>query len=337
MEQRPLGASGVEVSVLGLGTWPMGGEWWGGTDDDESVRTVHRALDLGITLIDTAEGYGKGHAEEVVGRALAGRRHEAVIADKIAPGHLEPAQIREAFAHSCRRLRTDYIDVYFIHWPNIDLSIADAMTELEKMRTEGKIRAIGVSNFTVTEMDEARQYGRIDVLQPPYNLFWRLIEREELPYCREHGIGVMTYSSLAQGLLTGTLTRETQFPPGDNRPTTVLFGEEYYGRCLDAVEKMRPVAEKYGKTLAQLAIAWVIGRPGVSTSLLGARTVAEIEENTGGTGWAMDAADRDDVDGYARAVADGLAAYPDMFRNWERWDLQRRRYERSDRVPKRIP
>lgn len=333
MEKRQLGKSGVEVSVLGLGTWPMGGEWWGGSDDEESIRTIHRALELGITLIDTAEGYGKGHSEEVVGRGLEGRRSQAIIADKVAPNHLEPAQIRQAFADSCRRLQTDYLDVYFIHWPNIDIPLGPAMEELEKMRQEGKIRAIGVSNFTTVEMDEARQYGRIDVLQPPYNMFWRYIERAEVPYCREYNIGIMTYSSLAQGLLTGALTRDTQFAEGDNRPTTVLFQPENYSRCLDVVDHMKPIAEKYGKTLAQLAIYWVTTRAGVSTSLLGARTVKEIEENAAGTGWTMDATDLNLIDGYAREVFSTLPEYPDMFRNWQRWELQRRRYEKSNRIP----
>lgn len=333
MEKRELGQSEVVVSVIGLGTWPMGGEWWGGADDAQSIRTIHQALELGVTLIDTAEGYGKGHSEEVVGRGLEGRRAQAVIADKVAPNHLDPPQIRQAFADSCQRLRTDYLDVYFIHWPNIDIPIGPAMEELERMRVEGAIRAIGVSNFTTVEMDEARRYGRIDVLQPPYNLFWRFIERAEVPYCQEHQIGIMTYSSLAQGLLTGTLTRDTTFAQGDNRPTTVLFQPPTYERCLDAVERMSPIAHKYGKTLAQVAINWVTQQPGVSASLLGARTVGEIEENAGGVGWTMDPSDRDLVDACARAVYECLPAYPDMFRNWERWDLQRRRYEQSNRIP----
>ncbi|CAA9577501.1 MAG: hypothetical protein AVDCRST_MAG88-2960 [uncultured Thermomicrobiales bacterium] len=333
MERRQLGASGVAVSTVGLGTWPMSGQWWGEADDATSVRTIHRALDLGINLIDTAEGYGQGHAEEVVGRALAGRRHEATIADKVAPNHLEPAAIRVAFEGSCRRMGTDHIDVYFVHWPNIDVPIAEIMGEMERLREEGKIRAIGVSNFTAAEMAEAGRWGRIDVLQPPYNLFWRQIERDEVPYCREHNIGIMTYSSLAQGLLTGTLSRETRFAEGDKRPTTVLFQPERYARCLDAVEQMRPVAAKYGKTLAQTAIAWVAGRPGVSTALLGARTPAEIEENAGGVGWALADADLTLLDSYARPVAEGLSPYPDMFHNWRQSELQRRRYERSGRLP----
>ncbi len=334
MERRPLGKSGVEASVVGLGTWPMSGAWWGATDDAESIRTIHRALELGVNLIDTAEGYGGGHSEEVLGQALRGRRAQAVISDKVGPGHLQPEQIRHSFAESCRRIGTDYLDVYFIHWPNIDLPVAAAMEELEKMRREGRIRAIGVSNFTAAEMAEAQQYGRIDVLQPPYNLFWRFVEREEVPYCLANDVGIMTYSSLAQGLLTGTLTKDTKFPEGDNRPTTVLFQPENYVRCLDAVEEMRPVAARYGRTLAQLAIGWLTSRPGVSTALRGARTVREIEENAGGVGWAIDPADLALVDGYAREVFESLPSYPDMFGNWERSDLQRRRYERANRLPK---
>jgi myo-inositol catabolism protein IolS len=333
MERRPLGQSGVEVSVIGLGTWPMSGQWWGDTDDEESIRTIHRALDLGVTLIDTAEGYGRGHSEEVLGRALRGRRHQAVIADKVSPTNLEPETIRSSWEGSCRRLETDYLDVYFIHWPNIDVPIADAMGELERMRAEGKIRAIGVSNFTAAEMEEARRYGQIDVLQPPYNLFWRFIEREEIPYCIEKNIGIMTYSSLAQGLLTGTLGRDTQFAEGDNRPTTVLFQSGTYERCLDAVERMKPLAAEHGKTLAQMAIAWNIHQPGITTSLLGARTVAEIEENAAATTFRLSDDDQAQLGRLGWEVFESLPNYPDMFGNWIKNDLQKRRYEQQGRVP----
>lgn len=333
MEVRPLGMSGVLVSVIGLGTWPMGGEWWGGADDAESIRTIHRALDLGVSLIDTAEAYAHGHAEEVVGRALAGRRHQAVIADKVAADHLRPHDLRAAFEGSCRRLGTDYIDVYFVHWPNIDIPLADALGELERLREAGHIRAIGVSNFTVDELDEAQRFARIDVLQPPYNLFWRLSEQAEVPYCQEHAIGIMAYSSLAQGLLTGKLNAETEFPAGDQRPTTVLFQPDHYRRCLDAVEQLRPIAARYGKTVSQVALNWLVGRPGVSTALVGARTVAEIEENSAAVGWALAAEDLAEVDRIGHRVMEGLAAYPDMFGNWRRWELQQRRYQRSGRLP----
>lgn len=336
MEQRPLGQSGVTVSVLGLGTWPMGGEWWGGTDDDESIRTIHRALDLGITLFDTAEAYAAGHAEEVLGKALAGRRERAVIADKVAPNHFEPSQIEAAFDDSCRRLQTDTIDVYFLHWPNIDLPIGAAMETLERLRASGRIRAIGVSNFTSDEMRAASEYGRIDVLQPPYNMFWRFIEGDQLPYCQDHDVGIMAYSGLAQGLLAGTLTADTIFPEGDNRPTTVLFQPGAYERSLAAVETLRPIAARAGLTVAQLAIAWLLARPGVSTALVGARTVPEIEENVAGATGRVSAADMAEADAATRAVFESLPRVPDMFQNWENWELQRRRYEQDGQFPAAI-
>jgi myo-inositol catabolism protein IolS len=202
------------------------------------------------------------------------------------------------------------------------------MEELERMRREGKIRAIGVSNFTPPEMDEARRHGRIDVLQPPYNLFWRFVEGAELPYCLANDIGVMTYSSLAQGLLTGALNRETEFAAGDARPTTVLFQHENYARCLDAVDALRLVAAAHGVSLAQLAIRWVTEQPGISASLLGARTIGEIEENAGGVGWDLSAEALEQVGQIGWGVFEQLPHVPDMFQNCKRWDLQRRRYER---------
>lgn len=333
METRELGQSGVDVSVLGLGTWPMGGEWWGGTDDAESVRTIHRALELGVNLFDTAEAYASGHAEEVLGRALVGRREQAVIADKVAPNHFEPSQIEVACEDSCRRLQTDVIDVYFLHWPNIDLPIGAAMETLERLRGDGRIRAIGVSNFTAAEMRAASEYGRIDVLQPPYNMFWRFSEGDQLPYCQQHGIGVMAYSGLAQGLLTGNLSAQTTFASGDNRPTTVLFQPGIYERCLEAVARLRPIAAGAGLTVAQLAVAWLIGRPGVSTALVGARTVAEIEENVVGAVGHVDETDMAAADAVTREVFETLPRVPDMFQNWENWELQRRRYEQTGQLP----
>src|SRR5215212_8425894 len=333
METRTLGQSGVAVSVVGLGTWPMGGEWWGGTDDAESIRTIHRAQELGVTLFDTAEAYAAGHAEEVLGKALAGRRERAIIADKVAPNHFEPDQIVAAFEASCRRLQTDYIDVYFMHWPNIDLPIGPAMETLERLRAEGRIRAIGVSNFTSQEMRAIGQYGRIDVLQPPYNMFWRFIEGDQLPYCRENGIGVMAYSGLAQGLLTGTLTSQTSFAAGDQRPTTVLFQPGIYERCLAAVAALRPIAERSGLTLSQLAIAWLLSRPSMSTVLVGARTVGEIEENVPGATEQVSAADLAEADAITREVFETQPRVPDMFQNWENWELQRRRYEQTGQMP----
>lgn len=333
IEQRALGTSGIPVSIVGLGTWSMGGAWWGPSDDAESIRTIRRALDLGVTLFDTAEVYAAGHSEEVLGAGLEGRRHEAVISSKVGAHHFDTASVRMAFEDSCRRLRTDYIDVYFLHWPNIDVPIEETMTAMVRLKEEGKIRAIGVSNFTAAEMAEAAQFGAIDVLQPPYSLLWRFGEKEDFPWCQDHGVGLMTYSSLAQGLLTGMLRREMQLPDGDRRPGTAMFQPAHYGVCLDVVEQVRPIAAKHGKTVAQTALAWLAAQPGVSSTLVGARTVAEIEEDVGAAGWKLEPEDLAEIDRLGRSVTDDYPPYPDIFRNWLGWDLQRRRYEAQGRVP----
>jgi myo-inositol catabolism protein IolS len=316
MQQRRLGSSQVSVSEIGLGTWGMSGAFWGAADDSESIRVIHQALDLGVTLVDTAEAYGRGHAEEVVGKALAGRRQQAVIATKAAPNHLEPAEAVKALEGSLKRLQTDYVDVYFIHWPNPDVPLDATMDAFERLRTEGRIRALGVSNFGAKEMDSARQHGIIDVLQPPYNMLWREVEAATLPYCREHNIGVMPYSGLAQGLLTGALSRNTKFVEGDERRTTVLFQPGPYERALDAVEGLRPIAAKYGKSVAQLAVQWLTSRPGVSAPLLGARTVHEIKENAGSVGWSIAEADVAEIDRLTLPVWKEIADKGDMFGYW---------------------
>lgn len=318
MKLRRLGRSSVEVSQIGLGTWGMSGAFWGAADDAESIRVIHRALELGVTLIDTAEAYGKGHAEEVLGKALAGRRDRAVIATKVMASRLEPRELEAAIEGSLRRLQTDHVEVYFIHWPNPDFPIGPTMEVLERLRAQGRIRAIGVSNFGSEEMDQAREHGTIDVLQPPYNMLWREIEAATLPYCRKHDIGVMPYSGLAQGLLTGALSRDTVFVEGDDRRTTVLFQPGPYEQALDAVEMLRPIAARYGKTVPQLAVQWLTSRPGVTSPLLGARTVSEIEENVGSVGWTIAPDDLAAIDRLTQPVWAGIADKGDMFGYWAR-------------------
>jgi aryl-alcohol dehydrogenase-like predicted oxidoreductase len=318
MQYRKLGSSDVSVSEIGLGTWGMSGAFWGAADDAESIRVIHRALDLGVTLIDTAEAYGHGHAEEVVGKGLAGRRDKAVIATKVAPNHLAPRELETALDGSLKRLQTDYVDVYFVHWPNPDFPIGPTIEALERLRSQGRIRAIGVSNFGPEEMDRAREHGTIDVLQPPYNMLWREIEERTLPYCRKHNIGVMPYSGLAQGLLTDTLSRDTVFVEGDERRTTVLFQPGIYERALDAVAGLRPIAAKYGKSVPQLAIQWLTSRPGVSSPLLGARTVREIEENAASVGWAIAEEDIAAMDRLTAPIWGEIADKGDMFGYWAR-------------------
>lgn len=328
MQQRRLGSSSVSVSEIGLGTWGMSGAFWGAADDAESIRVIHRALELGVTLIDTAEAYGNGHSEEVLGQALVGRRDKAVIATKVAPNHLDPADLGTAFEGSLRRLQTDYVDVYFIHWPHPDYPIGDTMAALEKLRSEGKIRAIGVSNFGVKEIESASAYGTIDALQPPYNMLWREIEADVLPYCLSHNIGIIPYSGLAQGLLTGTLSRDTRFAEGDERPTTVLFQPGIYEKAVDAVDALRPIAARYGKSIPQLAVQWLTSRPGVSAPLLGARTVREIEENAGSVGWTIALEDVAVIDRLTKPIWAEIADKGDMFGYWARHHRPRQQQAR---------
>jgi aryl-alcohol dehydrogenase-like predicted oxidoreductase len=222
----------------------------------------------------------------------------------------------KALEGSLKRLQTDYVDVYFIHWPNPDVPLGATMEAFERLRAEGRIRALGVSNFGAKEMDSARQHGIIDVLQPPYNMLWREVEAATLPYCRKHNIGVMPYSGLAQGLLTGALSRNTAFAEGDERRATVLFQPGTYERALDAVEGLRPIAAKYGKSVAQLAIQWLTSRPGVSSPLLGARTVHEMKENAGSVGWSIAEADVAEIDRLTLPVWKEIADKGDMFGYW---------------------
>jgi myo-inositol catabolism protein IolS len=323
---RRLGRSPVTVPPIGLGTWGLSGAWWGPQCDTESIRTIERSLDLGVTLIDTAESYGGGHAEEILGSVLARRRDEAVVMTKVAPEHFD--SIEAHFEASCRRLRTDVIDVYLLHWPHPSLPLAPAVAVLERLREAGRIRAIGVSNFAPDELEAAQQHGHIDVVQVPYNMFWRQIENVTLPYCRENDIAVIAYSGLAQGLLTGLLGHDTMLSPDDNRRLTVLFQTEHYDDCITAAERLRTIAARNGCSVAHLAIHWLTSRPGCTAALLGARTAAEAEDNARAVRVELNDEDRATADAITRAVWQSLPPYPDMFRAWARIELQKQRHQR---------
>ena len=319
MEKRMIGTTDVGASAIALGCWPMGGDYWGGTDDDESIRTIHRALELGVNFLDTASGYGRGHSEEVVGKALKGRRQEAVISTKASGGGHSPDQLREKLSGSLERLQTDYVDVYFIHWPSREEPLAVTMAAMEQLRSEGLIRAIGVSNFDVEMLEMASRHGTVDILQPPYNLIWRFIEQNVLPYCCEHNIGISTYSSLAQGLLAGVIRLDTRYRGGDMRPRSVLWKPENLGKCLYTVERLRPIARDLGVTVAQLSLRWLISQPGVTTALVGARTVDEISENAGATGWDLPEGILAEVQGISDEMYYSMPFYYDMWENWSTW------------------
>jgi len=317
METRRLGTTELELSVVALGCWPMGPGYWGPPDDEASIRTIHRALEVGITTFDTAPAYGGGYSEAILGKGLAGRRDGVFVSTKVAA---DPARIRASLEASLARLQTDYVDICFVHWPNRRAPLAETMAVLEALREEGRLRAIGVSNFTVEMMEIAGRHGTVDAVQPPYNLIWRFIEDDVGPYSVAHDIGIVTYSSLAQGLLTGTFDLNTTLPGEDQRPRSVLWQPENYGKCLYAVERLRPIAAELGVTLAQLALRWLAAQPGVTTTLVGARVPDEIEDAAASASWALP----DDVLTEVQAISDELylsmPIYPDMWGNWRTWN-----------------
>jgi aryl-alcohol dehydrogenase-like predicted oxidoreductase len=215
-----------------------------------------------------------------------------------------------------KRLKTDYIDIYFIHWPNRLQPLSQTMEAMEALRKEGSILAVGVSNFDEKLIRMASKYTKIDIVQNPYNFIWRFIEEDVLPYCRENGIAVNTYSSLAQGLLTGTMRLNTRFDRADIRPTSVLWRPENLGKCLYTVERLRAVAVRMGVTVAQLALRWLIEQPGVTTSLVGALTVAEIEENTRLFDWELPEEIRKEIKEISDELYSTMPYYYDMWGNW---------------------
>jgi myo-inositol catabolism protein IolS len=327
MEKRKIGTTDVEVSGISLGCWPMGGDYWGGTDDDESIRTIHKALELGVNFLDTAPAYGRGHSEEVVGKALAGRRQDVILSTKASGGGHSEEDLRTKLAASLERLQTDYVDVYFIHWPSRQEPLGHTIEALEKLRAEGLIRVIGVSNFDVSMLQMASKYGTVDILQPPYNFIWRFIEEDILPYCRNHNIGISTYSSLAQGMLAGVIRLNTGYRGGDMRPRSVLWKPENLGKCLYTVERLRSVADDLGVTVAQLALRWLVSQPGVTTALVGARTVDEITENAGTFGWDLPAETLAQMQAITDELYYSMPYYYDMWENWSTW--QRRGPQRE--------
>ncbi len=328
MERRRIGNTDVEVAVIGEGCWPMGGSYWGGKDDAESIRVIHQALELGVNFFDTAPAYGQGHSERILGKGLKGRRGDVVISTKASERDHTPQALRRQLHESLERLQTDYVDIYFIHWPSRSDPLADTMGALESLRREGLIRAIGVSNFDVPMLEIAAKYGQVDVVQPPYNLIWRFIEEDLLPYCRDHNIGIVTYSSLAQGLLTGTIRLNDTYAPGDLRPRSVLWQSENLGKCLYTVERLRPIAQQLGVTLAQLSLRWLISQPGVTSALVGARTVSEIRENVGAVGWPLPEETMAQIQEISDELYLSMPYYYDMWGNWKTWNRRGPQRER---------
>lgn len=307
MKRRFLGDSGLEVSAVALGTWAMGGsiETWGPVDDGESIAAIHQALDCGINLIDTAPVYGLGHSEQIVGNAIQGRRGEVLLATKCGlpiastrngypPRCLAPASILRECEQSLRRLRTDVIDLYLCHWPDPDTPILDTMEALVGLREQGKIRAIGLSNFSCEQVAAAREFGTIHCLQSPFSMVARRTAEDLVPFCREHGMGVLAYSPLAKGLLTGKFREKDTFD-GVRARDPDFIGKRYL-RNLRMLESLRPIAEAYDKTLTQLVINWTASQPGITAPVVGAKRASQVLENAGGVGWSIRDEDRLRID-----------------------------------------
>ncbi|HWE64134.1 MAG TPA: aldo/keto reductase [Chloroflexota bacterium] len=287
MEMRRLGKNGPEVSVIGFGAWAMGGRGWGEVDDRETVAAVQRSIDLGSTFVDTAEVYGNGHSEELVGQAIAGRRQEVFLATKVGGSDLSRKHIMEAIDQSLRRLQTEYVDLYQLHWPDEHHPVEESMRALDDLVRAGKVRYVGVSNFDVPLLRRCLSVRHVDSLQPVYSLLNRGIEEEILPFCQQHGIGVVVYSPMAKGLLTGKYTPDATFARDDVRAEDPLFQGERFRRNLAFVDRLRDLARAHGVTVAQLALNWTLQHPGVTVAIAGAKRPAQVEENVGGQGWQL--------------------------------------------------
>jgi aryl-alcohol dehydrogenase-like predicted oxidoreductase len=318
VETRKLGYTDLTLTVVGLGTWAIGGGgWefgWGSQDDAESIATVHRALDLGINWIDTAAAYGLGRSEEVVGKAIRDRRDKVILATKCGlvwdrQGNVNrnsgPESLRKELENSLRRLQTDVIDLYQVHWPDRHMPLGESWGALAGFVKEGKVRYLGVSNYSVEQMRECQAVHPVASLQPPYSLLRRGIEGETLDYCRRENIGVIVYSPMESGLLTGSFDL-TRVGADDWRRREARFQEPQLSRNLALVEALRPIAERQGRTVGHLAVGWTLRDPVVTAAIVGARTVAQAERIVQGAGWRLSPEEIAEIDrAYRATLEDG--------------------------------
>ena len=317
MEQRSFGNTDLTCSAIGFGTWELGTTQYGEIDIDEAVRAVRMAIDHGITLFDTAEVYGPFTSEELLARGLGQRRKDIVLVTKVGfVFHDDPtivgdaaivarnasaAYITERTEGCLKRLNTDYIDLMLIHWPDLKTPHEETIGALEAMKAAGKIRHYGVSNYDVPMMEACQQVGSVAANQVGYHMFDRRMEAAVLPYCQEQGIGFMAYGSLAFGLLTGALTPDTVFAENDWRGRGMAFGlplfeRENFLKELRVTERLKELAAGYNKSVAQLALAWVLSHPAVTVGLVGMRNEHELQENIAAVDWRLTAADREEID-----------------------------------------
>jgi aryl-alcohol dehydrogenase-like predicted oxidoreductase len=310
MEHAAVPGTELRISRVGLGTWAIGGWMWGGTDEAAAIATLRAAVDHGITLIDTAPAYGFGRSEEIVGKAFAqgGRRGQVVLATKVGLGwrdgkpyrNASRARILQEIDESRRRLQTEVIDIYQVHWPDPLAPIEETAAAMGELLAQGKIRAIGVSNFSIEQMERFRKVAPLHLLQPPYNLFERGIEAEILPYCLRHNIAVLGYGALCRGLLSGRIRDDTRFEGDDLRLSDPKFQQPRLGHYLDAVRRLDQLARRrYGKRVIHLALRWMLDQ-GVASGLWGARRPDQLQPVDGIGGWSLEAKTKAEIDDILR-------------------------------------
>lgn len=295
MRYKELGNTGEKVSAVALGTWALGNDAWGSVRDEESVSTIRKAMDLGINLIDTAPAYGVGHSEEVVGKAIEGRRHEVLISTKcgtvkkdgVRTRNLKPEAIRQELDDSLRRLNTDYIDIYLLHWPDPNTPLEDTIEEIVKLKKTGKFRYFGVSNFDVDALKRISAITPVECFQPQYSLLSRS-RMEEIAYCHQHQIGCTSYGSLAGGILTGKFKEKPIFSPGDTRSSFYPFFEEpLWSKSVELIAALQRIAKRYEKPLSQLAINFANQNERITSTLVGAKTPKQVAENGAACDWLI--------------------------------------------------
>lgn len=305
----------MRLTRIGFGAWAIGGgNWqfgWGTQDDNDSIAAIHRALELGVNWIDTAAVYGLGRSEQVVAKALQGRANKPYVFTKCSmiwdesreiQRSLKRESVRRELEASLKRLQLDSIDLYQIHWPNPEAEIEEGWETLARLREEGKVRYIGVSNFSVPQMERVARIAPITSLQPPYSLLNRAVEKEILPYCQKHGIGVINYSPMQSGLLTGAMTREriASLPADDWRRNSAQFKEPNLSRNLELVELLRAIGNAHGCSAGEVAIAWTLHHPAITAAIVGARNAKQIDGVLGAATLRLEPGEIERIEGFCR-------------------------------------
>lgn len=330
MEYKELGTTGVKVSTICLGTWAMSGDsTWGPQDEADAIQAIEKALDLGVNFIDTAEAYGNGASEELLGRVLQGRRDKVVIATKVSSSHLRAGDVKKACENSLRRLRTDYIDLYYIHWPTSEVPLDETYKALEELKKEGKVRFIGVSNFGSKDLDNLFQIGRAEANQLPYSLLWRAIEYDIQDACIENNVSIMCYSPLAQGLLTGKFSSPDEVPVGRAR-TRFFSGDRPMSRhgergaeaeTFATIKRIREICSGLDASMTQVSLAWVLSRPGVCSVIVGARNASQVEHNVKAVDLKLSLDVLTSLTEATEELKTVLGPNPDMFQSDSRYNV----------------